>query len=267
MKIPRLAASTYLNSAPIVWAFSEGSQRSRCELEPDPAPSVCAQLLNDDRVDGALIPSIEVQRIAGLAVARGVCVAARERVRSVLLVSTVPLERIRSVALDSQSRTSVALLRILLGRFRGLHPLYAPAAPDLGRMLSQSDAALLIGDPAMTVDTSGCDVYDLAQLWRDATGLPFVFALWGLRADRFATSGPDFRSALEEGRGAVDSIAKHYSTSLGIGTDEIVDYLSTNIHYDLDGECLAGLSRFYDLAAEEGLISEPSPLTFWPDRD
>ena len=266
MPIPRIAASSYLNSAPIVWAFAEGSQRERCLLEPDPAPSACARMLADGRVDGALIPSIEVQRIPGLSVARGVCVAARHRVRSVLLVSTVPLQRIRSVALDTQSRTSDALVRILLGRFRGIRPHYAPAAPDLRVMLEEADAALLIGDPAMTVDTSGCEVHDLAELWNEATNLPFVFAVWGLRADRFRDGGPDFAAALAEGRGATQHIADRYSRSLGIDRETIVEYLTTNIHYDLDADCQAGLHRFYELAAEEGLIDEPSPLTFWPDR-
>lgn len=264
--IPRIAASSYLNSAPIVWAFSDGSQRNRCVLEPDPAPSTCALMLGDGRVEGALIPSIELQRIPGLAVARDVCVAARDRVRSVLLVSSVPIDRIRSVALDTQSRTSVALVRILLGRFRGVRPEYISAAPDLPKMLERSDAALLIGDPAMTADTSGCDVHDLAQLWRDATGLPFVFAIWGLRTIEFREGGPDFRAALTEGRQAIPLIAERYSQSLGIDRETIVEYLTTNIHFDLDADCLAGLNRFFVLAAEEGLIAEPSPLTFWPDR-
>lgn len=249
-----------------MWAFSDGSQRDRCVLEPDPAPSTCALMLGDGRVDGALIPSIEVQRIPGLVVARDVCVAARDRVRSVLLVSTLPIDRIRSVALDTQSRTSVALIRILLGRFRGIRPDYTPAAPDLGKMLQTSDAALLIGDPAMTADKSGCDVHDLAELWTDSTGLPFVFAVWGLRANRFSDAGPDFCEALAEGRTAIPRIAERYSQSLGIDRETIVQYLTTNIHYELDAECLAGLNRFFELAAEEGLIAEPSPLTFWPDR-
>jgi chorismate dehydratase len=223
-------------------------------------------MLGDGRVEGALIPSIELQRIPGLAIAHDVCVAARDRVRSVLLVSSVPIDRIRSVALDTQSRTSVALVRILLGRFRGVRPEYTSAAPDLAGMLERNDAALLIGDPAMTSDTSGCEVYDLAQLWRDATRLPFVFAVWGLRANRFGEGGPDFRAALNEGRCEVPRIAERYSRSLGIDRETIVEYLTTNIHYDLDADCLAGLNRFFALAAEEGLIAEPSPLTFWPDR-
>jgi len=263
---PKLAASTYLNSAPLVWAFSDGSQRDRCTLEPDPSPAACARLLADRSVEGALIPTIEVQRIPDVVVARGVCVAARERVRSVLLIATRPLDNIRTVALDSQSRTSVALVRILLGHFRGIQPAYAPAAPDLSAMLSAADAALLIGDPAMTVDPAGCDVYDLAELWRDATGLPFVFAVWALRAGGIPNDGPDFRAALEEGLEARDAIADRYSRLLGLDRSLVETYLSTNIHFRLDAECLAGLETFYRLAAAEGLIDTPQPLRFWPVR-
>lgn len=118
----------------------------------------------------------------------------------------------------------------------------------------------------MTVDTAGADVYDLAELWWDATSLPFVFAVWGLRGNRFSESGPDFLSALTEGRAAVDQIADRYAHSLGLDRASVVEYLTSNIHYELDGEGLAGLERFYRLAAEEGLITEPSPLTFWPDK-
>jgi chorismate dehydratase len=263
--LPRLAASTYLNSAPIVYAFVEGSQANRCEITPDPAPSVCARLLGDGSVDAALIPSIEYQRIAGLAVARGVCVAARRAVRSVLLISRVPLERVRSVALDEQSRTSAALVRILLGRFRGLRPDYAPAAPDLGAMLARADAALMIGDPAMVADTTGCEVYDLAQLWRDATGLPFVFAVWAGRPERLAGSRVDFAAAMREGVAAVPLLADRYASRLGLDLDELVEYLTANIHYELDAESLEGLELFYRLAAEEGLTPAPRPVRFWPE--
>lgn len=264
-RIPRLAASTYLNSAPIVHAFVEGSQVGQVSIAPDPAPSVCARLLADGEVDGALIPTVEYQRIDGLAVARGVCVAARRAVRSVLLISKVPLEQVRSVALDEQSRTSAALVRLLLGRFRAVHPSYAPAAPDLRTMLASNDAALLIGDPAMLADTTGCDVYDLARLWRAETGLPFVFAVWAVRPERVDPSSLDFVAAMREGVDAIPSIADRYALRLGLEREDLVSYLTDSIHYELDAESLEGLTLFYRLAAEESLIPSVRPLRFWPD--
>jgi chorismate dehydratase len=262
--VPRLAASTYLNSAPIVYAFVEGSQSDRCRIEPDPAPSVCARMLAEGAVDGALIPSIEYQRIPGLAVARGACVAARFAVRSVVLISRVPLDEVRSVALDEQSRTSAALVRLLLGRFRGLRPAYAPAAPDLASMLERHDAALMIGDPAMVADTSGCDVYDLAKLWREATGTPFVFAVWAVRPERVRGARLDFPAAMREGVAAVPALAERFSARLGLDRDDLVEYLTENIHYELDDESLEGLGLFYRLAAEEGLAPTAEPPRFWP---
>jgi chorismate dehydratase len=268
VKLPRLAASTYLNSAPVVYALVEGSQRDRCRIEPDPAPSVCARMLATGEVDGALIPSIEYQRIGGLEIARGVCVAARRAVRSVLLVSRLPLEQIRSVALDEQSRTSAALVRILLGRFHDVHPEYAQAPPDLGAMLERADAAMMIGDPAMTADKRGLGVYDLASMWRDATALPFVFALWAVRPERIAPGAVDFAAARREGERAAPVLADRYARRLGLDRDSLYDYLTSSIHYALDAESLAGLELFYRLAAEEGLVDAPArEIAFWPPND
>ncbi len=262
--IPRLAASNYLNSAPIVHAFVEGSQALRCEIAPDPAPSACARMLAGGEVDGALIPSVEYQRISGLSVARGVCVGARHAVRSVLLISRVPLDEIRSVALDEQSRTSAALVRILLGRFRGVRPEFEQAAPDLAAMLARHDAALMIGDPAMIADTTGCEAHDLARLWRAETGLPFVFAVWAVRPERVRGADVDFVAAMREGVEAIPAIAERFSARLGLERDDLVAYLTSNIHYELDDESLEGLGLFYRLAAEEGLIGQPEPIRFWP---
>jgi chorismate dehydratase len=263
--VPNLAASSYLNSAPIVRAFVEGSQARLCEIAPDPSPSVCAQLLASGSVDGALIPSVEYQRIPGLAVARGVCVAARRAVRSVLLISRVPLDRVRSVALDEQSRTSAVLVRILLGRFRGVHPIYAQSPPDLGAMLAANDAALMIGDPAMVAETAGYEVHDLARLWRDVTGLPFVFAVWAVRPERVRGARLDFVAAMREGVAAIPEIAASYSARLGLDCEDLIEYLTENIHYELDAESLNGLSLFYRFAAEEGFVPAVEPLRFWPE--
>lgn len=262
--VPRLAASNYLNAAPVVYAFLHGSQKDRCTLVSDPAPSVCARMLANGDVDAALIPAIEYQRIPGLAVARGVCIAARRLVRSVLLISKRPIDQIESVALDDQSRTSAALVRILLGKYFNLEPVYTQALPDLPAMLATNDAALMIGDPAMTADKRGCYVYDLARLWRDRTGLPFVFALWAVWPDRMRDAQVDFEGGRREGVAASARIVEGYAGALGLDRGELVEYLTDNIHYDLDAESLAGLALYYSLAAERGLIDAPVPLAFWP---
>jgi chorismate dehydratase len=260
---PTLAASVYLNSAPIVHAFAEGTQADRCRFLGHTAPARCADLLATGEVDAALVPAIEYQRIPDLVAVRGVCVGARHRVRSVLLVARGPLERVRSVAVDTSSRTSAALLRIVLERFRGLAPSYQPAAPDLQSMLACCDAALLIGDPAMTADTRGYEVFDMAALWREHTGLPFVFAIWALRPDRLEPRSLDFEAARLEGIAAAPLIAARYASTLNLPPEELLSYLTSNINYQLDDESLRGLEEFYDLAAKAGCAPGVRPLTFW----
>jgi len=262
--IPKLTASIYLNSAPIVYSFAEGSQSDRCQFLGHTAPSRCADLLASNSVDVALIPAIEYQRIADLAVVRGVCVGARHRVKSVLLVAHKPIDELRTVAVDTSSRTSATLLRIVLERFRSITPKYVPAPPDLSSMLATCDGALIIGDPAMTAHTRGLEVYDMAALWRESTGLPFVFAVWAVRPERVRPDGLDFEAARSEGLSEAPSIASRYARTLGLTAEDLLQYLTSNINYDLDGESLRGLTMFYELAADIEAAPAARPLAFWP---
>src|SRR5262249_38310127 len=147
-----------------------------CSFLSDAAPARCSELLAEGRADAALIPVIEYQRVPGLYVAPGACVASKSSVRSVLIASRVPLEKVTSVALDTTSRTSAALVQIILESFYGIDARFQRATPNLAEMLETNDAALMIGDPAMLIDRTGLFVYDLAEEWRKHTGLAFVFA-------------------------------------------------------------------------------------------
>jgi chorismate dehydratase len=215
-----------------------------------------------------MIPVIEYQRIRGLKVAPGACVASKNRVRSVVLASRVPIEKVRQVSLDTSSRTSAALVQIILGQFYGLAPEYRQAAPVLGEMLESSDAALIIGDPAMLIDRASLEVYDLAEEWRRHTGLPFVFAFWAIRVDSRAFSSGwdgapvDFAEAKREGLNHVQEIAADYSRRLGLAQEELVTYLTENISFDLDEDCLKGLRLYYELAMESGLIEQATEVCF-----
>jgi chorismate dehydratase len=262
---PKIAASNYLNAAPLWYSFAHGKQRGRCSLISDAAPSRCADLLREGRVAAALIPAIEYQRIPGLLVAPGACVASKNRVRSVILASRVPIERISSVALDSSSRTSAALVQIILSRFRGVRPRYLPHPPNINEMLESNDAALIIGDPAMMVDRSALYVYDLAEEWKRHTGLPFVFAFWAVRAEAatgLRDRGVDFAEARREGLSRASQIAEIYSGALGLPKNELLAYLTENIHYDLDPESLRGLNLYYEMAREAGFINQVRDLRF-----
>jgi chorismate dehydratase len=265
---PHIAASSYLNTAPLCYSFVRGEQKDLCQFLSDRAPARCAELLSRGQADAAMIPVIEYQRIKGLKVDRGACVAAKNMVRSVVLASRVPIERVRRVSLDTSSRTSAALIQIILGRFYGLAPEYSPAAPVLGEMLEASDAALIIGDPAMLIDRGSLHVYDLAEEWKKETGLPFVFAFWAIRGDSPAFGGRsrppsvDFAAAKLEGLNHVQEIAGDYSERLGLPQQELVHYLTDNIRFDLDEDCLRGLRLYYELAHQSGLIEEPAEISF-----
>jgi chorismate dehydratase len=259
---PRVAASIYLNSAPLIWSFTKGQRRDQIQLLTDTAPARCAEMLARAEVDAALVPVIEYQRVPEIVVVPDVCVGARTEVRSVVLVTRgADLKDVRSVALDTSSRTSAALVQIIFREFLRVQPEWRPSAPDLKVMLERSDAALLIGDPAMIFPRQGLRVYDLASLWREHTGLGFVFAMWMAReaaADKIAAI--DFKGARDEGLASVDEIVAHYERRLGLPTRELRAYLLENISFELDAEMRAGLNLFYDLAREHGIISEARPL-------
>src|SRR6185503_2248857 len=140
MNKPYIAASSYLNAAPLCYSFIYGEQKERCSFLSDAAPARCAELLAEGRADAALIPVIEYQRTPDLKIARGACVASKSKVQSVVLASRVPIEGVRSLALDTSSRTSAALIQIILGRFYNLSPSYQTSQPRIEQMLESNDA-------------------------------------------------------------------------------------------------------------------------------
>ena len=185
MPVPRISASSYSNTAPLVWSFLYGQNRGKYELIMDNAPARSAELLRQKRVDAALVPVIEYQRIEDVLLVPNVCVGARERVRSVCLVTKgEDLRDVKTVALDVSSRTSVALTKIVFREFHGIEPQYNVAKPNLSEMLSISDCALLIGDPALTIDENEYRKFDLAETWRKFTGFGFVFAMWMAQTEK-----------------------------------------------------------------------------------
>jgi chorismate dehydratase len=264
---PRVAASSYLNSAPLIWSFMHGRGRAQMRLLTDTAPARCAQMLARAEVDAALVPVIEYHRIPEIVAVPGVCVGARSRVRSVVLVTRgAELKDVRSVALDTTSRTSAALVQIIFREFLGVEPEWRPSAPDLERMLDNNDAALLIGDPAMIFPRTALRVYDLASLWREHTGLGFVFAMWMARRDAVARVGAiDFAGARDEGLERVEEIVASYKDMLGLPASELREYLLENISFKLDEELRAGLSLYYELARKHEVIPAVRPLQ-WIDE-
>ena len=253
-----------------MWDFEHGDAGRDFEIEYT-IPSACATALGSNQADIGIIPAFTYAQIPGLVILPNIAIASKDRVRSILLVSKKPIEDIRTVATDTSSRTSVALLQVLFAKFLGGPRELTPHVPQLEAMLREHDAALLIGDAALEVESiPGYHFYDLAQLWREATGHALVFAFWALRLDSLARKpkGLDLAKLFQESRDHglqpehVDTIARQWSPKLHLGEADIRSYLTENIHYFLDRENHAGLKLFLQYSAEIGLIPAPPDLRF-----
>jgi chorismate dehydratase len=257
----RVGIVDYLNSWPLAWGFLSGGVDG---FEPSyHAPARVAELLAAGEIDVGLVPSIEVQRLAGARVVPGLCVASTHEVRSVLLVAKRPFEEVRTVALDENSRTSAALVRIVLGDLYGVDVEATTRAPRLEAMLATADAALIIGDPALAVDRCRYRILDLAAAWWRLTGRPFVFAVWAVRAGAPAAGvRPALEASLRLGLEQMDAVIERAVERLGLAPEVVERYLLRHLRYVLGAEELAGLEAFYARAHAHGLISAPRPLEF-----
>ncbi|PYS34603.1 MAG: hypothetical protein DMF75_06045 [Acidobacteria bacterium] len=263
-RLPRIAASSYLNTAPLIWSFIHGSQRDSVELFTDKAPARCAEMLASGEVDAALVPVIEYQRTPDILIAPDVCVGSRSAVRSVVLVTKLNnLKKVKRVALDDSSRTSVALVKIIFREFLRFEPKWQASRPDLKSMLQHSDAALIIGDPAMKIPRDQFRVFDLATLWHEFTGLGFVFAMWMARKDRVGKiRAIDFAVARDEGLANIQQIASSYSNQIDLSEDEIRNYLTKNIVFTVDEVMQKGLTLYFKLATKHRLVQSERSLEF-----
>lgn len=260
MKTPRISASSYSNTAPLVWSFLYGSMRGSVELILDNAPARSAELLLQDRVDAALVPVIAYQMIDDVRLISDVCVGAKQRVRSVCLVTKgEDLSDVKSVALDVSSKTSVVLTKIIFREFLGFEPEWIDAEPDIDAMLATLDAALLIGDPALMIDESKYKKFDLAELWHQHTGFGFVFAMWMTRRE---TCEIDLAAARDEGFAHAEDIAANYAAEIGLSRDEMKSYLTENISYSINDSMRRGMELYFELAAKHGLIAKNRELVF-----
>lgn len=258
----RLGVVSFLNARPLVHSLQRDA---RFDLTYS-VPSRCAADLQTLRVDVGLIPSIEYARSAEpYQIVPGLAIAATGPVLTVRLYHRTPLDQVRRVALDTSSRTSVALLRILLRERYGFEPVWVEAAPDLAAMLAEADAALLIGDPVFAQLDCGVPSLDLAEEWFAHTGLPFVFAFWA--GHRGALDGEQV-AALQEAMCAgveqVDAIAAQHAAANGGDAALYRRYLSEHIRYAM-GECeVEGLRLFYAKAHAHRLIGSVPSLDFFP---
>ena len=252
-----VSAVSYLNTWPLVWGFLHGPQRGLFDFRFD-LPVHCAEALRDRKADIGLLPCAELDRL-GLDFLPDVGIACDGPVRSILLISRRPFEEIRTLAVDSSSRTSVALARIILAERYGCRPLVTSEAPALEEMLGGNDAALIIGDPALHLDpgTLPYQTLDLGAEWVAWSGLPMVFAVWAGRRE-FLTpeAAKAFRASCQWGRDHVDEMVEHASAERGFDKALARDYFTRHIVYPLSAKHLEGLTLFRSLV----LALEPAPV-------
>jgi chorismate dehydratase len=270
----RVAAVRFLNAAPLLYNFTHAPRQADLARRYDvkfELPNLCASRLARGTADIGLVPVAALAANAKLAVIPGPAIASLGDVRSILLVTRrgVPLQAIRSVALDATSRTSAALVKVVFSHFVGATPDYRQRKPELRTMLRSADAALLIGDPALRVsEAEDCDdltCYDLSRFWKHATGLPFVFALWAVRSPVLkrrtvdaAALVSDFRNSRDAGLANMEPLVKEWAAATDFSAPCIRRYWTENIHYSLDEPCRQGLQLFFKLAAECGALP-PAP--------
>ena len=261
---PRVAASSYLNTAPLIWSFQQGRMQGAVELVTDAAPARCGDLLARGEVEAALVPIIEYQRIPGVQVVPGVCVGSHSAVRSVVLVSKYDdLKDVRRVGLDASSRTSQALVKIIFREFLNCDPQWEIYSPDVHDMMKDNDAALLIGDPAMNISLPDVHVFDLASVWQRFTNTGFVFAMWMAREGAVeVVRDVDFAGARDEGLEQVEKIISESETDMPLPREEIRKYLTENITFHVDDKLEKGMRLYFELARKHGLIENNKPLQF-----
>jgi chorismate dehydratase len=282
----RISIVQYLNTAPLVWGFTNGPLQGKYDLSFT-LPSLCADDLRTGRADVAIIPSIEYQRIPGLAILPDIAIASKNQVRSLLIVAKKPMEQVKTFALDRSSRSTQALTRILCAEKWRIAPQFFESLPDLPQMLQQADAALLIGDPALrisigiekesrpgepgqtvcqaaTLGITSCAllyVYDVVGEWRALTGLPAVLAVWACRRE-IATPelSADFLASRDFGLSRVGEITYEAAQDLELPQPTLESYLRQNIDYSLDAENRRGLELYFDYAAKLSLIPQASAI-------
>lgn len=265
----KVSAVQYLNTKPIVYGLEKELTSDRFNIEYD-IPSVCAKRLLHREVDLALIPSIEYSRIRRervLSIVPDIGVVSHREVNSVELFFNKNLSDLRKIAVDDSSRTSVALMEIVLREKYDITPVLVPMRPDLTSMLKETDAALIIGDNALEQSGIMDNKLDLGDEWNDLTdGLPFVYSFWA--GQKSALTPNDVLALIESrdlGVGHIQDIAADYTAKKpgGKPVDFYVDYLTDNIQFYLGKDELEGLKEFYSYCYFFGIIDEIPELFFF----
>lgn len=262
MSVVRIGAVGYLNARPLTWALDRDPHRWAIRYD---LPAVCASLLQAGQVDLGLTPSIEYLHDPHYRFVPGIGIGSRGAVTSVAIFTTRPMAEVTTIALDTSSRTSVALTRVLCHDWFKIAPEFVPQGPSLEAMTATHDAALLIGDPALEADAAalGLTKVDLGEAWLEMTGLPFVYAAWTGRAGALSADEVQaLQAARDEGLANIPAIAEEYAPADPPRAARAAQYLRDNVRYGLGPEEVAGLQLFLDRAAALGLAPR-RPVEFF----
>ena len=238
----KISAVSYLNTVPFIHGLKQSELMRNIDLQLD-YPSICADKLINGTVDLALVPVAVIPKLKEAHIISDYCIGANGAVDTVCLYSDVPITEIESIGLDYQSRTSVALLKILLKEYWQLNPELKKAAVGFEGNIKGKHAALVIGDRAFALNTKHAYIYDLSAIWKEMTGLPFVFAAWVANKKLPQDFIIAFNKALEKGLSDIDTALTLEGTNYPNCTNP-EDYLNNKISYTLDAEKQKGMKLF-----------------------
>jgi chorismate dehydratase len=274
----RVAAIDFLNPAPLMWDFEHPplavELAKRYQLHYT-LPSHCAVELLAGRADLGLIPIAALT--PELAIVPGCTIASLDEVRSIQLIvkSSLTLGDVRTIAADTASRSSLAYAEVLFRKFIGTDPSFHQHLADPVAMLQTHDAALLIGDPALLAleardaieqQVGPCTWYDLAHEWRTRTGLPWVAAVWAVRPATLSITPQRLTEDLNQSRlhglANIDTLVKEWTPRIALTPATIHHYLTRNIHYQLDDDCIRTIQLFRQYAAEVDALPALPTLRF-----
>lgn len=258
----RFGCHDFLNAKPLIDSIARKEISHRLDLMMG-VPSMLADMMQRGELDLGWIPSIEYANLSDFLIIPDISISSCRAVKSVVLISRVEIEKLSKIALDTNSRTSVAMVKILLKEY-GIEPEFVSMPPDLFSMMEKADAALIIGDNALKAEKEGYRVYDLGEEWHRVTGLPFVHALLLVRPSfSLGDQLEVLYRARDEGLKQIERIVDEESIRLGLDKGLCRDYFEERIYYRLSKEEIEGLKAFYSLAKREGFLKREVELRFY----
>jgi len=234
-----VGAVSYLNSKPLIHGFEQGRMKDEIDLIID-YPANIAAMLVDDRIDVGLVPVAVIPSLPEHYIISDYCIGCDGEVASVCLFSEVPLDQVETVLLDYQSRTSVALLKVLLKAHWKISPQLVAAGIDYEKDISGATAGLVIGDRALQQRSRSAYIYDLGLAWKEMTGLPFVFAAWISNKKIDPAFIGRFNEANAAGFDNLPLVIDENKTPVF----DLLKYYTENIRYRYSGDQQKALQRF-----------------------